>query len=84
MRKTWSVLRYKAFIDVPPKNAYLCKDEIICNTLAALENIKGHCIVSISAGIAASLVIDKLHNRVSHQHSLVDFGSTWEPFVRLR
>lgn len=84
LRKTWSVLRYKAFIDVPPRNAYLCKDEIVCNTLAALENLKGHCLVSVSAGIAASLVIDKLHNRVGDRHTLIDFGSVWEPFVKVK
>jgi len=82
LKKTWWALRYKAFIPVPPKNAYLCKDEIVANTLAALEDIRGHCVVSVSAGITATLVIDKLFNRVGSRHTLIDFGSVWEPFVR--
>lgn len=82
LKKTWWALRYKAFVSVPPRNAYLCKDEITANVLSAVEDVHKHCVVSVSAGVTATLVLDRLHDRLGTRHTLIDFGSVWDSFVR--
>lgn len=70
-------LKYAAFVDVPPKNAYVCRDHLVRETLAALEDFKEPALVSISAGVCAPLVIDDLFKSVGKFHQLVDFGGLW-------
>lgn len=72
-----ATLGYEAFVDVPPKNAYVCRDHLVRETLAALEDFKEPALVSVSAGVCAPLLIDDLFKTVGKFHQLVDFGGLW-------
>jgi len=81
LRKSKALLRWRAFVDVPPRNSYLCRDDIVRNVLAALEDFKVPALVSVSAGVTAPLIINDLARRPGGcRHQLVDFGSLWESF----
>lgn len=82
LRKLRNLLRFRAFVDVPPRNQYLCLDDIVRNTLAALEDFKRPTLVTVSAEVVAPLVIDELHKRAGTFHQLVDVGKLWEPFAQ--
>lgn len=84
LRRLRSLLHFRAFVDVPPRNQYLCKDELVRNTLAALEDCKTPALVTISAGVISPLIVAALHRRVGEFHQLVDVGKLWESFVRGR
>ncbi len=79
LRHARGILRYRAFVDVPPRHAYLCLGDIVRETLATLEGMPEPTLVSVSAGMTAPLILDKLYHQVGHRHQLVDFGSLWEP-----
>jgi hypothetical protein len=70
-------LKWTAFVDVPPKNAYLCRKELVESVLVALEDIKEPALVTLSAGICTPIVVHQLHDRVGEQHQLVDVGGLW-------
>lgn len=77
MRHLKEQLGFAAFVDVPPKNAYLCRQHLLRETLAVLEDFKQPVVVSVSAGVCAPLLIDDLFKRVGNFHQLVDFGGLW-------
>lgn len=81
LHRVRSLVRYRSFVDVPPRNAYLCRADIVRNVLAALDDYREPVLISISAGVTTPLIIDDLYQRVGHEHQFVDFGGFWEPFV---
>lgn len=78
-----SHIAYESFVDVPPKNAYLAKDRIVRDIKAAVDGCDGkRVLVSLSAGMPAELILDELYNwLIGKGHSIVDFGSLWDPLV---
>lgn len=74
-------LDWAAFVDVPPKNAYLAKDHLVRETLAALDDLREPGLVSVSAGVCAPLVIDAVYKVAGHFHQLVDFGGVWGEYL---
>jgi hypothetical protein len=80
LRRARSLLHYRAFVDVPPRHAYLRRDDVVDGALAALEAFKTPALVSVSAGPAGPLVVDALRRKAG-RHRVVDFGPLWEPFA---
>jgi hypothetical protein len=76
-------LDYESFVDVPPKNAYLAKDRIVRDIKAAVDGCDGkRVMVSLSAGMPAEIILDDLYKKlIGKGHSIVDFGSLWDPLV---
>lgn len=81
LKRLKPILPYKKFVDVPPRNAYLSMERIMRDVLSAVDGLHEHATVSISAGMPAKLLINELHTRLKGQHTLIDFGSVWDPFV---
>lgn len=74
-------LQYQHFVEVPPRNCYLALDRIVHDVLNILESQKEHTIVSVSASMPAEIILDRLYKRIGTRHTLIDFGSVWDPFV---
>lgn len=74
-------LKYRAFVDVPPKNAYLCRDHLVREILAAVDDLKEPALISISAGVCAPLLIHDLYPLLGNFHQLVDFGGVWGEYL---
>jgi len=74
-------LSYRAFVEVPPKNCYLNLREIYRETLAAVEDQKGHTLISISASMPAEILCDMLYKKIGQENTIIDFGSLWDPLV---
>jgi hypothetical protein len=77
---------YYKFVDVPPRNAFYARHRIIKDVLAALDCAAApkHAVISVSAGMPAEIIIDVLHRRLGRRHTLVDFGSVWDPLAGVR
>lgn len=71
-------LQRAVFVNVPPRNAYLRRDDIVRATLAALEDMRCQTTVTLSAGVSTPLILDELHKREGKRHRLLDVGSLWE------
>lgn len=65
-------------VDVPPRDAYLVRDRILKDVSALAEN-ETSLVISLSAGMPAELLLDALYERFGDRHTLVDFGSLWDP-----
>lgn len=74
-------LPWTTFVDVPPKNAYLCRDHLVREILAATDDLKVPGLVSVSAGVCAPLIIHDLYPLIGNQHQLVDFGGVWSEYL---
>lgn len=74
-------LPYWKFIEVPPRNCYLNLREIFRHTMAAIEGQNKPLLISISASMPAEILCDMLYDRVGQQHTIIDFGSLWDPLV---
>jgi hypothetical protein len=74
-------LNYREFVTVPPKNCYLALKSMVRETLAVSDHLPQGTVISISAGMPAKLMVDQLHRRLGKRHTVVDFGSVWDPYV---
>jgi hypothetical protein len=81
LRRLRRLLRPLAFVDVPPRNQYLCKDDLVREVLAHLEGRKSAALVTVDAGVTGPLLIDELFRRLGGRHQLADVGTLWEPFA---
>ena len=76
LKKIYDMIHYKAFIQVPKRGATLHIDEIEQQILNAPKSN----VYCFSAGIASNILIGRLHSKLNA--SLIDFGYTWDPFVK--
>jgi hypothetical protein len=76
-----SGLPYWQFIEVPPRNCYLNLQEMYRQIVAIAEGQKDPLLISISASMPAEILCDKLYKRFGDKHTIVDFGSLWDPMV---
>lgn len=74
-----SGLPYWSFVEVPPRNCYLNLQEMYRQVVAIAEGQKDPLLISISASMPAKLLCDKLFKRFGDKHTIVDFGSLWDP-----
>lgn len=74
-------LTYAAFVDVPPKNAYLCRQHLVREVLAPADDLKEPGLVAVSAGVCGPLLIHDLHRQIGTAHQLVDFGGVWGAYL---
>lgn len=78
LRHLKRVIKYAGFVDVPPKNAYLCRDHLVREVLATVEDTGGRALVAVSAGVVGPLLLDDLHKIIGAQHQLADVGGVWD------
>ena len=74
-------LKYWGFVEVPPKNNYLVLDETYRAIMAKVEGEKEPLLISLSASMPAEILADRLYTRIGKQHTIIDFGSLWDPLV---
>lgn len=74
---------YAGYVEVPDKNVYHHKERIIREIVSVLGKMqKRSAIVAVSASMPAEIILDRLHNPLLSQgHTIVDFGSLWDPLV---
>jgi hypothetical protein len=41
-------------------------------------------LISISASMPAEIMVDRLYHKYGHLHTIIDFGSLWDPLVGVR
>lgn len=76
-----SRLKYWKFVEVPPRNCYLNLQEIYRHVVAATESQKDPLLISVSASMPAEILCDRLYDRFGQHHTIIDFGSLWDPLV---
>jgi|TARA_R110002051_G_scaffold61354_5_gene112557 hypothetical protein len=77
-------LKYWDFIEIPPRNNYLVMDETYRSVLAKVESETEPLLISLSASMPAEILCDKLYDRIGKQHTIIDFGSLWDPLVGVK
>lgn len=73
-----------AFITVPPRNSYLAWERVVKDLCASVDGMPAGGVISISAGMPAKLIVHKLHARYGKRHSIIDFGSVWDPYAGVK
>lgn len=75
--KNIKFLNYSYFVEVPLKNCYNDKENIL-KTIK--ENINDDLIVLFSSSMATNVFIDELHKEYGGKVFLIDIGSLWDIF----
>jgi hypothetical protein len=73
----------RAFIQVPSRNAYLELDRLHNDAVLALEEAPSPTFVSVSMGVAANILIHRLHEQFPG-HMYCDMGSIWDVHVGVK
>ena len=76
----YSMLGMCPHVKVPESVRYSAVAGIVKDTAAMLRGCK-HAVVSISAGMSANILIDRLFREFGDRHILLDLGSLWDPFA---
>jgi len=77
-------LPYWKFVEVPPRNNFLSLDDTYRRIVAAAEEQTEPLLISLSAGMPAEILCDRLFDRFGTKHTIIDFGSLWDPLVGVR
>lgn len=78
LKKTRTLLDYAFFVDVPPQHAYLAVDQIEADILEAAYRVHRPTVISLSAGVTAPVLVDRLYRRLGDKHTIIDFGDFWD------
>lgn len=73
---------YNGFVSVPRLNCWLEKDRIIEDVKSQLG--EEHTVVSVSASMAANVIVDELYQLYGDTHTFIDAGSVYDPYVGVR
>lgn len=68
------------YVEVPLLNCHEECERVTDQTSQAIDELGVEPVVSISAGMSANVIVDRLHRRHPNA-TLIDIGSIWEPFV---
>lgn len=77
-------LHYWKFVNVPPRNAYLQKNDIteqITAILKAYQPDEVPLLISICASMPAEIILHEIYPLTKGRHTAIDFGSLWDPLV---
>jgi len=77
------VFDYDHFIEIPPKNCYLKKNEIKQEILEYYHK-KGPAVFSFSAAAATNILIHELFPVMGGDSWLIDFGALWDVYIGVR
>jgi hypothetical protein len=69
------------YVGVPSRDAYKIKDRVVQRVSAYLEKADEHTVVSISVGPSAAILVEEIRRACKNQHTVIDLGSIWDPFV---
>jgi hypothetical protein len=83
LRPVSDALDAHRFVEVPSFNAYLEFERAHQEALLALETAPAPTFVSVSMGIAANILIDRLYKRFPG-HMFCDMGSIWDVHVGIK
>jgi len=78
-----SAFKPRGHIIVPDKSAHKDKKRIIQDARATMGLIKNS-IVSVCAGMTAEIIVDALHETHGEDHTIIDFGSLWDPLMGVK
>jgi hypothetical protein len=78
-----NVFPSKDFIEIPSKDCYLAKDDIIKRVLAS-AGIHNHAVFAFSASMTAKVLIYELFPLIGKTNWLIDFGSLWDIYVGIK
>lgn len=70
----------EAHVEVPERDAYAALGRLYCETAVELGGRSVSAVVAVSAGMGAKVLIHWL-SQAFPQHTILDFGSVWEPYV---
>jgi hypothetical protein len=76
-----SGLKYWDYVGVAPRNCYTNLRDTFREVVAKVEGQKDRLLISVSASIPAEILIDMLYMRFGGEHTIIDFGSLWDPLV---
>jgi hypothetical protein len=78
-----NVFPYRDFIEIPSRDCYLAKDEIIKRVLKSAE-VHAHAVFAFSASMTAKVLIYELFPVIGAANWLIDFGSLWDIYVGIK
>lgn len=78
-----NVFKPRGHIIVPDKTAHKDKKRIIQDARGTMSLIK-NMVVSVCAGMTAEIIVDALHQTHGKDHTIIDFGSLWDPLMGVK
>lgn len=70
-----------SFVECPRRNAFKALGQLFRQLTALLDKAQDHLVVSISMGPASPLLVEMLWAHCNGEHTIIDTGSIWDPFV---
>lgn len=70
----------RGHVVVPDRVAHEARLSIVRETREMMDRIKNS-VVSVCAGMTAEIIVHDLHQTHGLQHTIIDFGSLWDPLV---
>ena len=77
-------INYWQFVEVPPRDAYHRCYEIIQELETVIGNYSDTeepLLISVCASMPAEIILHKLYPLTKDKHTVIDFGSLWDPIV---
>jgi hypothetical protein len=75
--------KVRRHILVPDRDCYTAMSRIMKEINDSLSRCPDGTVVAISASMPAELMVHRLYNKWGSKHFLIDFGSLWDPFVKV-
>jgi hypothetical protein len=72
------------FVEVPCRNAYLSLDSVFDAVVQSIEGQTEPLLASVSMGMSAEILLHRLHKSYGSVHTMIDFGSLWDPLVGIK
>jgi len=77
------VFSYVDYVEIPPENCFLKVDEIKEQILDVAQGRSG-LVFSLSASMAANVLIHDLYPLIGRDHWMIDFGSLWDIYAGVK
>ena len=84
LRRLKAVIRYNAFIEIPPKNCYSKLKQIIKKTRQAIADLPKPSVVCVSASMPAEIIVHRLHKYHGTEATILDMGSVFDPYAGVK
>ena len=72
---------YERFVELPEQNCFLALEDILAAVRMAHIELPKPFVVSLCAGMASEIIIDRLYAEMHDDAFLIDFGSLFDPYV---
>ena len=81
LRAAQGTLGFRRMIEVPSTNAFSALDFLRAQAFTVAATLPRGAVISVSASMAANILVDDLYRRFGSDLIIIDTGSLWDPYA---